>query len=162
MHNIDCRTILRNSLHLPFPPDVVDPMFHFPYKKAIHSNCLQLQLNVSCLPPSTRETVINLVKKYWTIFDGHAVWIPVKNNECVIDTGNAPPIAVKKIHYGPKEIQIMRKAIAALSKVGHIHQIHNGWWLFKAIRAPKPHQEHIQDINNFVWRFYVDTSHLTP
>jgi hypothetical protein len=43
-----------------------------------------------------------------------------KNYECVIDTGDAKPIAVKKILYGPKEIPIMRDAIAALAKVGHI------------------------------------------
>jgi hypothetical protein len=47
----------------------------------------------------------------------------------------------------------MRKAIAVLEKVGHICQIHNRRWLFKAVLAPKPHQEHICDINNFVWRF---------
>jgi len=43
-----------------------------------------------------------------------------KNYECVIDTGDAKPITVTKILYGPKEIPIMRDAIAALAKVGHI------------------------------------------
>ncbi len=50
----------------------------------------------------------------------------------------------------------MRKAIAALEKVGHIQQIHNGCWLFKAVLAPKPHQEHVKDISDFVWRFCVN------
>ena len=35
----------------------------------------------------------------------------------------------------------MRKAIAALKKVGHIRQIHDGRWLFKAVLAAKPHQD---------------------
>jgi hypothetical protein len=29
-------------------------------------------------------------------------------------------------------------------------------WLFKAVLAPKPHQEHICDNNDFVWRFCVN------
>jgi len=74
----------------------------------------------------------------------------------VIDTGNAHPIAVKKIQYGPKKIPIMRKAISALKKVGHIRQIHDGRWLFKVVLATKPHQEHVVDINDFVWRFCVN------
>jgi hypothetical protein len=50
----------------------------------------------------------------------------------------------------------MWKAIAVLEKVGHICQMHNRHWLFKAVLAPKPHQEHIRNINNFVWRFCVN------
>ncbi len=50
----------------------------------------------------------------------------------------------------------MRDAIAALEKVGHIWQIHDERWLFKALLAPKPHQEHVRDINKFVWCFCVN------
>jgi hypothetical protein len=42
----------------------------------------------------------------------------------------------------------MWKAIAALEKIGQIHQITDGCWLFKALLAPKPHQEHVRHINN--------------
>jgi hypothetical protein len=100
--------------------------------------------------------VTDLVKKYWSVFDKRGVWVPVRNHKCVIDTSDAHPIAVKKIHYGPREIPIMRKAISALEKVGHIHQIHDRRWLFKAVLATKPHQEYIHDIDNFVWRFCVN------
>jgi hypothetical protein len=50
----------------------------------------------------------------------------------------------------------MRKCIAALAKVGPIVQIHDGCWLFKALLAAKPHQEHVSNIDNFVWRFCVN------
>jgi len=50
----------------------------------------------------------------------------------------------------------MRKSIAALEKVGHIRQIHDGWWLFKALLAPKPHREHVCNIDDFIWRFCVN------
>jgi hypothetical protein len=90
------------------------------------------------------------------VFNKKGIFILVKNYECVINTGNAPPIAVKKILYEPKEIPIMQKGIAALEKVGHIRQIHNDCWLFKALLAAKPHQEHVRDIDKFVWRFCVN------
>ncbi len=66
------------------------------------------------------------------------------------------PIAAKKIMYGPKELVIMCKSIATLAKVGHIHQIHDNQWLFKALLVAKPHQEHISNIDDFVWRFCVN------
>ena len=87
---------------------------------------------------------------------GYGVWVPVKNYECVIDTGDASPIAVKNIRYGPNELPILWKAIAGLEQVGHIRQINDGRWLFKCVLAAKPHQEHVRDINEFVWRFCVN------
>jgi hypothetical protein len=50
----------------------------------------------------------------------------------------------------------MHRCIAALEKVGHIRQVHNGEWLFKALLASKPHQEHLSNIADFVWRFCVN------
>ncbi len=50
----------------------------------------------------------------------------------------------------------MLKSIATLEKIGQIHQIHDGQWLFRALLAPKPHQEHIRNIEDFVWRFCVN------
>jgi hypothetical protein len=82
----------------------------------------------------------------------------------VINTGSAKPIAVKKIHYGPHKTPIMEKCIASLAKLGHICQIHNGKWLFKALLAPKPHQEGVTNIANFVWRFcvnYIPSNQIT-
>jgi hypothetical protein len=50
----------------------------------------------------------------------------------------------------------MQDAIAALAKVGHTPQIHDGRWLFRALFAPKPHQEHVRNIDKFVWCFCVN------
>jgi hypothetical protein len=63
---------------------------------------------------------------------------------------------MKKILYGECETVIMRQCIAALAKVGHIEQITDGQWLFKALLAPKPHQETVYNIEDFVWRFCVN------
>jgi hypothetical protein len=140
LHDIDSGTILRKLKHPPPPFDVVNPEFHFPFDEALHGKRLWVQLDLSHLNPSIQLKVTALVKKYWSVFDERGVWVLVWNYEWVIDTGDAHPIAVKKIQYGPKELPIMQKAITALEKVGHICQMHNRHWLFKAVLTPKPHQ----------------------
>jgi hypothetical protein len=154
--NVDGGVILRKLKHPPPSLNKVDPLFFFKYNKAKHGEQMRHDLDLSHLEPHVCNRVYDLVKKYWPVFDKNRVFVPVKNYECVIDTGDSPPIAVKKILYGPKETPIMQKAIATLKKVGQIHQITDGRWLFKAMLAPKPHQEHVRNIDNFVWRFCIN------
>ncbi len=70
--------------------------------------------------------------------------------------GNAQPIAIMKILYGKRKTVIMQKFISALAKVGHIHQVTDGSWLFKALLTAKPHQEYVINIADFVWCFCVN------
>jgi hypothetical protein len=91
------------------------------------------------------------------VFDKRGVFVLVKNYECVINTGTGRPIAVKKILYSESETVIMQCCISASAKVGHIQQITDGKWrLIKALLAAKSHQEHVQNIKDFVWCFYVN------
>jgi hypothetical protein len=150
LHNIDGGPVLR-KLRYPAPPlDEPDPRFTFPFSEELHGTRMRRDLDLSHLALNLQTQIYALIVKYWSVFDDCGVFVPVKNYECVIDTGDAHPIAEKKIMYGPREIPIMRKAVAALEKVGHIRQIHDGHWLFKAVLAPKPHQEHVRHIDEFV------------
>ncbi len=156
LRNIDGSVILQKLKHPPPPLNVVDPIFLCRYNEATHGERMHRDLDLSHLEPHISDRVYDLVIKYWSVFDENEIFVPVKNYEGVIDTGDSPPIAVKRIMYGLKETPIMRKAIAALKKVGHIHQITEGRWLFKALLAPKPYQEHIQNIDDFVWCFCIN------
>jgi hypothetical protein len=144
-----CSTTLREDQSLQklkHPPpslDEVDPEFFGAYDESKHGEQLQQDLDLSHLYTQVKEKIYALVKKYWSVLDKKGVYVPVKNCECVIDTGDSPPIAIKKIHYGPQKIPIMHECIAALEKVGHIQQVFDGRWLFKALLAAKPHQEHV-------------------
>ena len=160
LHNIDGGPVLRKLRHPAPPLDEPDPRFTFPFSEELHGTRMRKDLDLSHLAPDLQKQIYALIVKYWSVFDDRGVFVPVKNYECVIDTGDAHPIAVKKIMYGPKELPIMRKAVAALEKVGHIRQIHDGRWLFKAVLAPKPHQEHVRHIDEFVWRFCINYTPL--
>jgi hypothetical protein len=153
LHNFKGGSILCKLKHPPPLFDEVDPTFFCAYNKSTLGEQLTRDLDFLHLKPHVHDKVYAIVQKYWSVFNDKGIFIPVKNYECVIDTRDAQPIAVKKIIYGPKETLIMRDAIAALAKVGHIQQIHDGHWLFKALLAPKPHQKHERGINKFVWRF---------
>jgi hypothetical protein len=164
LHNIDGGPVLRKLRHPAPPLEEIDLHFDFAIDEALHGERLRQQLDLSHLNDALQTKIYDLIKKYWSVFDDRGVWVPVKNYECVINMGDAPPIAVKKIYYGPKEIPIMRRTIAALEATGHIRQIHDGRWLFKAVLAAKPHQEHVHDIKDFIWRFciyYVPLNSIT-
>jgi hypothetical protein len=107
LHNIEGRPILQKLKHPPPPLDEVDPEFFSAYDESKHGEQLQQDLDLSHLDTQVQEKIYVLVKKYWSVFDEKDVYIPVKNYECVIDTGDSPPITVKKILYGPQEIPIM-------------------------------------------------------
>ncbi len=117
---------------------------------------MKRDMDLSHLKSDLQERVYDVIRRSWSVFDKKGIFVPVKHCECVIDTGNSQPIAVKKIVYGMRETVIMRKCIAALVKVGHIRQITDGGWLFKALLAAKSHQEHVCCIDDFVWRFCVN------
>jgi hypothetical protein len=99
-------------------------MFSFSYDEALHGKCLRKELDLSHLDIKLQQTLYALVQKYWSVFDERGVFVPVRNYECVIDTGDAHPIAVKKIMYGPNELPIMQKAVAALVSLSFLY-FHN-------------------------------------
>ena len=96
-HNIDGGPVLRKLRH-PAPPfDEDNPTFTFTFDETLHGERLRQLLNLSHLDDALQNRIYALVKKYWSVFDDRGVWVPVRNYECVINTGDAPPIAVKNI-----------------------------------------------------------------
>jgi hypothetical protein len=73
----------------------------------------------------------------------------------VIDTGDHQPIAVRKPHYGMHEAPIMQKTIDTLLQLRHIAKDRTSPWGFIITLAPKPHQENVTNINEYVWRFCI-------
>ena len=149
-------SVLRKRLHPAPPLDSIDPAFNTTYNEAIHGEKLQSQLQLSHLPQAQQLCVLALVKKYWAVFDDKGVSVPVLDYECHIDTGSHPPISCRKVTYGPLESPKIQKAIDQLLDLHQIHQVFDGAWLSKGLLAPKPHQESVTDIDNFVWRFCVN------
>jgi hypothetical protein len=157
LHDIDGGPILHELWHPK--PDLsapMDPLYYLPFIPEKHKAIMKCDMDLSHLEPNLQERIYNVSRCHWSVFDEKGIFVPVKHYECVLDTRNSRPIAVKKILYGKRETAIMCKCIAVLAKVGHIRQITDGGWLFKALLAAKPHQEHVRCIDDFVWRFCVN------
>jgi hypothetical protein len=89
--------VLRKLRHLM--PDLngpIDPSFDYPFIPEENDKILWMKVNVSHLHPDQQTQVYDLIREFWPAFDKRGVFLPVKNYDCVIDTGNACPIAVKK------------------------------------------------------------------
>ncbi len=157
LRNIDDGPILRKLRHpQPNLNASVDPLYYPPFISAKHKAIMRKDMDLSHLDPALQERIYNIICHHWSVFDEKGIFVPVKHYECVIDTGNARLISVKKILYGERKTVIIRQAITTLYKVGHIRQITTGGWLFKALLAAKPHQEHVRCIDDFVWHFCIN------
>ncbi len=86
----------------------IDPSFNHPFIPEEHADIVRRKVDLSHLDPDQQTKVYNLICEFWPVFDERGVFVPVKKYECVIDTGAAHPIAVKKIIYGERETVIMR------------------------------------------------------
>ena len=104
----------------------IDPSFDHPFVPEEHEAILRKKVDLSHLTADQQNQVYDLIREFWPVFDERGVFVTVKNYECIIDTGTARPITVKKIFYGKRETVIMRRCISALAKVGHIRQITDG------------------------------------
>ena len=107
-------------------PDLNGPIgrsFEHPFIQEEHDAIMQKKVDLSHLNLDLQNQVYDLICEFWPVFDERGVFVPVKNYECIIDTGTARSIAVKKIFYGERETVIMRRCISALAKAAHIRQI---------------------------------------
>jgi hypothetical protein len=75
--------------------------------------------------------------------------------EFAIDTGDHTPYCCKKPSYGSNEGKIIMSHVRRLKDMGCIRECNTGGWCSPIVLAPKPHQEHISDIKDFVWRMCV-------
>jgi hypothetical protein len=108
LHSIDEGTVLRKLLHpMPDLNGPVDRSFDHPFIPEEHADILRKKVDLSHLDPDQQTKVYDLISEFWPVFDKRGVFVPVKNYECVINTGTSHPIAIKKILYGERETVIM-------------------------------------------------------
>ena len=108
LHNVDGGAVLRKRRHPARPLDDIDPAFNIQFDDALHGKQFSEDFKPSPILTDTQnQQLATLLKKYWCVFDETGLFIPVKDYECVIDTGATTPISIKGINYGPRETPIM-------------------------------------------------------
>ena len=91
--SIDGGTVLRKRRHPAPRLDDIDPQFNNQYDPALHDTEFKELFRPSpILSAEQNDQLASLIKKYWPVFDKRGVFIPVRDYECVINTGSATPL----------------------------------------------------------------------
>ena len=125
--------LIRKRLHKSPKINDIDPNFGEKYNETKHGDILREKLKIAHLTEFQQSVLTAVIKKYWRVFSKKGVTTPVKDYECIIDTGDATPIRCRNPRFGPHETPIIQKAIYKLIKLGHAKQIHHGEWLSKPV-----------------------------
>ena len=104
------------------------------------------------VPSSVREITGKLITMYWDCFADEGIKRPILGFEFAIDTGRHTPICCKKSRYGPHESKVILKQVKVLLANGWIERCPEGGWGSPIVLAPKPHQEHVTDVDDLIWR----------
>jgi hypothetical protein len=102
----------------------------------------------------TRGRIEMMVQKYWDVFYKAGACKTVLGFEFAIDTGRSQPVCCRKPSYGPHESKIILAQQKALLANGWIRKCYGPWGSL-VVLAPKPHQEDVTNIVDFVWRMCV-------
>ncbi len=109
--------------------------------------------------PLIKQHLIALIHSHWDCFYANGVRYPILGFEFVVNTGTSKPVCCPQPRYGIYKCVIMQKQLDAL--------IHNDWvkpatgpWGSMIVLAPKPHQEDVTDIADFIKRMCVSYRRL--
>ena len=125
------------------------------YHKPTHEKALN---SIKIGPTVTRllrAKVISLVTTYWDVFDPAGIRKTILGYEFKIDTGTSKGICCRPPGYGHYEGSIIMKHIKVLLHNKWIVECNSGAYGAPIVLAPKPHQEDVENIDDFVWRMCV-------
>ena len=98
--------------------------------------------------------MIAIVKKCWDFFFKKGAKHTILVYKFSVDTGNTKPVCCKNPQYGPYKSNITMEKVQALIRNVWIEKC-GGTWSSSIVLAAKPHQEHIKNIDYFIWRMCV-------
>ena len=133
----------------------LDQGFLQPYDKTNDRGELNKNLKVDHLSPELQKRVRDLVIKYFCVFRASGVKVPVRRYKMVIDTEDNQPIATKP-QYGLHELKYMTEHCEQLLKDKLIEPCTDSPWSFPITLAAKPHQEHVTDWDEYIWRLCIN------
>jgi hypothetical protein len=108
---------------------------------------------------ATRGRIEMMVQNYWDVFYEAGVSHTVLGFEFAIDTGGSQPVCCRKPSHGPHESKIILEQQQVLLANGWIRKCYGPWGSL-VVLAPKPHQEDIINVEDFIWCMCVSCRKL--
>lgn len=137
---------------LPWKPGERSDIIHFNAAKD-NKEFSGFKIDEDCAGP-VLPILQSILHTYWYCFASIGIKRVILGYQFGIDTGDATPICCRKPHYGFHESTIIMKHIRVLLANDWIEEFEGGWGVH-VVLAPKPHQEKVVDIDDFVWRMCV-------
>ena len=131
-----------------------------PFNDAIDLAELQKDLRIGDnVDSALKSSIVNTVKHFWDCFVERGCHRTILGVEFAIDTGTLGPVCCKKPSYGFYEGKIIMQQINQLLNNKWIRKC-GGPWGSMIVLAAKPHQENIDNIDDFIWRMCVSYRRL--
>ena len=121
----------------------------------IHEKDFQALKISKSIPKDIEDTLLLICKTYWDCFASEGVMRTILGFEFSIDTGDHTPVCCKKPVYGPHESIVIMQHIRTLLHNRWAKEVQGSAWGFPIVLAPKPHQEEVINIDDYIWRMCV-------
>ncbi len=138
---------------LDWEPGTRDDLIKFDHDRDMPSLLADLKVG-SQVSPAIRNELISVIQDHWDCFAKEGVKRKILGYEFAIDTGNSAPVCCRKPAYGPHESKIIMEQVNNLLANKWIRRC-KGAWGSLIVLAAKPHQEHVTNIEDFIWRMCV-------
>ena len=125
------------------------------YDQLKHKKALDSLIIVPTTTNPVREKIIDIITSYLDVYVPEAIKRHILGYEFKIDTGTSKGVCCRPPSYGHYEGEIIMNHVRALLDNTWIRECIAGSYGVPIVLAPKPHQEEITDIKDFVWRMYV-------
>jgi hypothetical protein len=108
---------------------------------------------------ASRGKIEIMIQKHWDVVCEAGVSKTVLGFEFAIDTGGSQPVCCRKPRHGPHESKIALEQQEVLLANGWIRKCCSPWGSL-VVLAPKPHQEDVTNVEDFIWRKCVSCRKL--
>lgn len=126
-----------------------------PYSAVNHKGVLDTLTIGTDVTNELHIKVMELVMLCWDVFDPDGIQKIILGCEFKIDTGSSKGVCYRSPSYGHYKGGIIMKHIKVLLNNGWITECKTGGYGAPNVLAPKPHQEKVDNIDDFVWRMCV-------
>ena len=120
------------------------------YNEKVHKSVLQsLSIGTSTIR-AIQSTSITIVKAYWDVFVPEGIKKTILGYKFKVDTGTSKGVCCRPPNYGHYEGDIIMEHICAFQNNNWIQKCPTGSYGAPIVLAPKPHQDDVDNLKDFV------------
>ena len=125
------------------------------FDDSLHGDIFKTLAIGTTASPASARLARQIVKNIWDVFAPEGICKTILGYEFKVDTGSSASVCCRPPSYGPNESKVITKQLIVLINNKWVREIKGGSYGAPIVLAPKPHQEEVEDIADFIWRMCV-------